>query len=287
LRKNQYIIIHSDFEQLIDTKNKGQSWHSIEVFSDTPYNTSITIDVSISDIAESPSVLTVVNPTEFFVNKFRGRFLKLKINCTGNAKITKIKINLKVLLWTDFLPEVYSANNDFLSRFLYIFSKIYSDTEYKIDNMNRNFNCKTADFETVKALSKWLGEDYSESFGDDYFRWWVNNFRRINNLSGTYGIISEIINKYTDSHYKIIEFNNIKNELKNPELSELYKNLFSDDPYTFTVLINFKADKIFYKNLYNLIMKIKPAHMNLKFIILKEETALDRHSYLGINTFLK
>ena len=249
----------------------------------------------INALIEPFKIKTVVNPFDILIHDAGKRFFLFKIeilNLKENKSIVhSIKIEYPIQSFLRYLPEVYQADEEsrkFLEGYLGIFQSLYMDLEKTIDSISSYFDPDITDKEFLDWLAKWVKIENTYIWTEDKLRYLLKNITKFYEKAGTTKGISDIIELYADEKPYIIEYFHIKKYINDYETYNILSNLYSDNPYEFTVILSEKSipSEKEYKELYKLINEFKPAHIEVKLVILKPNIFLGSYSYLGINSYL-
>lgn len=257
-------------------------------------NNSLKIE-EINALIDPFRIKTVVNPCDILIHDANKRYFwfKLEILNLNESKsiIHSIKIEYPIQSFLRYLPEVYQSDEEsrkFLEGYLGIFQSLYMDLEKTIDSISSYFDPDITDKDFLDWLAKWVKIENTYIWKEDKLRYLLKNITKFYEKSGTIKGMSDIIELYADEKPYIIEYFNIKNYINYTEQYNTLSNLYSDNPYEFTVILsekNIPSEKE-YKELYKLINEFKPAHTEVKLVILKPHIFLGSYSYLGINSYL-
>ena len=268
--------------------------HSVEDFEEVIFNKELSIE-EMDAFMEPFKVKTLINPFDVLIHDADKRFFWFKIeilNLKGKKTVIhSIKIEYPIQSFLRYLPEVYQSDEEsrkFLEGYLGIFQSLYMDLEKTIDSISSYFDPDIADKEFLDWLAKWVKIDNSYIWKEDKLRYLLKNITRFYEKIGTVKGISDIIELYADEKPYIIEYSHLKKYINYSEQGNILINLYSHNPYEFTVLLSEKGvpSEKEYKELYKLINEFKPAHTEVKLVILKPYIFLGSYSYLGINTYL-
>ncbi len=268
--------------------------HSVDELKKNAYENDLSIE-EMNVIMEPFKVKTLVNPFDVLIHDADKRFFWFKIemiNLKGKkSTIHSIKIEYPIQSFLRYLPEIYQSDEEsrkFLEGYLGIFQSLYMDLEKTIDSISSYFDPDIADREFLNWLAKWVKIENSYIWKEDKLRYLLKNITRFYEKIGTVKGISDIIELYSDEKPYIIEYHHLKKYINYNEQYNILSNLYSDNPYEFTVILSEKGvpSEKEYKELYKLINEFKPAHTEVKLVILKPYIFLGSYSYLGINTYL-
>lgn len=268
--------------------------NDISYINEIMNNNNLTCE-EIEALMEIFKIKTVVNPFDILLYDAKGRYFWFKLEILDLNKdvtaITSIKVEYPMQSLVRYLPEFYQENEEskrFLDGYLGIFESLYMDLEKDIDNVSHYFDPDTTDKEFLEWLSKWVKVENTYIWKEEKLRYLLKNIVRFYKNTGTIKGISEIIELYAGEKPYIVEYFQLKKYIKYIEQSNTILNLYGDNPYEFTIILSEKSipSEKEYKEVYKLIEEFKPAHTEVKLIILKPYIFLGNYTYLGINTYL-
>lgn len=300
----------------LDSGEKNNEWGRLVLDVDFPEDTSFVVQVLALDVdcflrkgvetkyddfildEDEPFIkkmqLLELSKAKEFKNKkdilltgIRGRFLWLSIKIEGNAKciFRGAKIYNPGDLFLKLFPEIYQTDDDFFKRYLSIFSSVYADFDRKIESLTDFVDIDTAPVEVLPILAKWLGIEVDGDFlGEEKMRKLLKNAYYLSRLKGTRKAVVEIAKLILDEEPLIIEQSKIGQIGK--ENKKVYEELYSSNPFSFTVLVHQKSNEKLYAQLKFLIDQFKPARSETKIVFLGDAGNLDTYCYLGINAKL-
>lgn len=257
-------------------------------------NNDLTVS-QISKLMECYEIKTVVNPFDILLHDAVGKYFWIKIEVLeaieSKVFINSIKIEFPIQSFLRYLPEVYQTDLEskkFLEGYLGIFQSLYMDLEKEIDKVSSYFDPDITDKEFLEWLAKWVKIENSYIWKEEKLRYLLKNIVKFYEKTGTPKGISDIVELYASEKPYIIEYFHIKKYMKDTEQYKIISKLYSDNPYEFTVILSEKSipSEKEYKEVYKLIEEFKPAHTEVKLIILKPYIFLGNYSYLGINSYL-
>lgn len=249
----------------------------------------------ISTLMQKFKIKTVVNPFDISLHDAIGQYFWIKIEILESKSnkifINSIKIEFPIQSFLRYLPEVYQTDVEskkFLEGYLGIFQSLYMDLEKTIDKISSYFDPDITDKEFLDWLAKWVKIEKTYIWKEEKLRYLLKNITKFYEKTGTPKGISDIVELYAAEKPYIIEYFHIKRYMKDTEQYKILSRLYSNDPYEFTVILSEKSipSEKEYKEVYKLIDEFKPAHTEVKLVILKPHIFLGNYSYLGINSYL-
>ena len=226
---------------------------------------------------------------------FTGRYIWIQLRFVILQRrelcVKKIKLLLKGEQMIDYLPSVYreeDGENGFLSRFLSIFDSIFFDMDDNIGRSAEMLDYRIAGGDILRYLSEWLCiEDVayiSEERLRERIKRTVDEYRYI-------GVKRSLIG-WIETEYgvtpNIIEYFNVKKMVNSGKDKEVYHRLFGDNPYKFFVLLPEKTfSDIHEANLFMEKLKRRvPAYTEFEVVMVRNNTILDKYTFLGVNSML-
>lgn len=248
------------------------------------------------DAAFHPYVkFQVSNPKDILLHTVQGRYLWMRIclQASGQetAGVTGLQIFFPKRSWLGYLPEIYSADQEsaaFLDSYLGIFQSFYEDMTEEIKQVPNKLCPEKTDFEILEWLADWFAVDNRRFWSEEQLRYLIANAARLYRIRGTRSYLEEIVRLHTGRDTYIVEYHQIAGKRELEKHSEKLKQLYSSNPYEFTVLID--DEDIISANRRSILEWIvdmaKPADMECKIVVLKPYIFLDQYSYIGINSVL-
>jgi phage tail-like protein len=313
------------YSNVFDSLEAQTQWFKLEVDSKVPNNTTIRltffandtpyvldhndqrVDIYkvIRDLELSPqqkdklfintNFEVFINPSECIFNKLKGRYLWFKVEFFAQQSelpvMKKLKAHIRGKNWIDYLPEIYrtdSKSSWFTERYLYIFQDLYEKMETQIDNVDLLFNPEITNRGFLEWLAKWLNISNAYMWNDQQLRYFTKNALNIYKTLGTKESIITMVKLYTGEEPVIVENCKLFQSSIDENTKALYKNLYNDNPFIFTILVRNECIKsnTQYETLLKIIEDVKPAHMYVNLIVLQPIILLDGYSYMGVNTEL-
>lgn len=224
-----------------------------------------------------------------------GRYIWIKLDFVILERreliINKLKLQTKGEQMVDYLPSVYreeDGENGFLTRFLSIFDSIFFDMDTAIDRLSQSLDYRIAEGDLLRYLSEWLCIEDVAYISEDRLRQRIRNTAEEYRFIGVKrGLISWIEDEYGVTP-NIIEYYSVDKLVHEGRDKEVYHRLFGDNPYKFFVLLPEKTFSDTHEA--NLFMeKLKhriPAYTEPEVIMTRNNTILEKHTYLGVNSVL-
>ncbi|MUT65920.1 phage tail protein [Paenibacillus sp. NEAU-GSW1] len=238
---------------------------------------------------------SVINPKDALFSGAKGRYLWIKIEWLGTERHTpslqRLRVHFPRETYLAYLPAVYQedgASRDFLERFLSLFGTMFAELESDIANMPQYFDAELAQGEHLRWLASWIGLETDDYWTDEQVHAFFKEAPELYKYRGTRQGIEKSIAAYTGQRPLLIEHFQTKAMRDNAELRDLTDRLYSNDPYTFTVLL--KPEQAPTEKhrvvIEQLLEEQKPAYTEARLVLLQPWMYLDLHTYLGINTVL-
>ncbi|QJD84383.1 phage tail protein [Cohnella herbarum] len=237
----------------------------------------------------------VVNPRDALFFGAKGRYLWLKVEWIGSERHTpelrRFRVYFPRETLLSYLPAVYQeeeSSQDFLARYLSLFGTLFDSVEEQIDGMSKQFDRERVNGRQLRWLGSWLGLDSDEHWRDDTIRRLIRAAPELYRYRGTRRGIEKLVETFTGTAPIIVEPFQFKAMRENAEMRWLTDRLYSDNPFTFTVLLDQRQASSDKERvlLRGLIEEHKPAYTEVRLAWLQPWMYLDLHTYLGINTVL-
>jgi phage tail-like protein len=237
----------------------------------------------------------VVNPRDALFFGAQGRYLWLKVEWIGSEKHTpelrRLRVHFPRETLLSYLPAVYQeeeSSRDFLSRYLSLFGTLFESVEEQIDSVAKQFDRERVKDKQLRWLGTWLGLDSGDHWRDESVRRLIRAAPELYRYRGTRRGIEKVVETFTGSPPIIVEPFQFKAMRDNTEWRWLTDRLYSDNPYTFTVLLDQRQASSDKERvlLRGLLEEHKPAFTEVRLAWLQPWMYLDLHTYLGINTVL-
>lgn len=304
----------------IDSKEYETSWNRIKIESDIEKDSNIQIAYFASDkkefvinnelidideylqsnidIFEKSEKLNEVfkeniqNTNDSLMFNSKGRYLWIKVDLFGRHKaiLKKLKIYYNSELYVKYLPEIYQSNDDqdFLTRYIYLYQSFFSDLEEKIEKMPRLFVPELQTGEFLRWISNWLCISNTNLWTEERLKKLINSAFLLYQKKGTKWAIKQISYLYTGKTPYIVEYFQYKNFLNSEGLGDVLRQIYGDNQYIFHLIFNFN-DNVSKKDalaLGKIIEEEIPANTEAKIIVLKPQMNLGEHIFVGMNTIL-
>ena len=225
----------------------------------------------------------------------KGRYIWLRLRFIILQRrelcVNKIKLLLNGEQMIDYLPSVYreeDGENGFLSRFLSIFDSIFFDMDDKIGRSAEMLDYRTARGEILRYLSEWLCIEDVAYISEERLRERIKRtVEEYRSIGVKRSLIGWIENEYGVTP-NIIEYFSVKKMVNNGKDKEVYHRLFGDNPYKFFVLLPEKTfTDIHEANLFMEKLKRRiPAYTEFEVVMVRNNTILDKYTFLGVNSML-
>ena len=224
-----------------------------------------------------------------------GRYIWLKLEFVilelRELRVNKLKLQIRGEQMMDYLPALYreaDGENGFMTRYLSIFDSIFFEMDDAIAGLADSLDYRIAKGGLLRFLSEWLCIEDVAYLSEERLR------EKISRASEEYrsigvkrSLISWIENEYGVTP-NIIEYYNVSRMVHEGRDREVYRRLFGENPYKFFVLLPERTFSDTHEA--NLFMeKLKrriPAHTEPEVVITQNNTILEKHTYLGVNSVL-
>jgi len=218
----------------------------------------------------------------------RGRYLWIWIELLseGKMELSDLRVFMPGDNFAGTFPEVYRGNGDFFRRYLSIFSTLYYDLQRTVDSLERYLDTDTAPKELLPVLAGWLGLELDGNFLDEiHLRRLLKIAFPLIKVKGTRQAIEGILGVFLDEPAYIVE-QGLLEEGQSADDRVVYSQLYGDNPYGFTILINRPADEKLHSQLRYLINQFKPARSRVNIVFLGDGGSMDSFCYLDVNARL-
>ena len=230
----------------------------------------------------------VKNARDLLLYQLEGRFLWFALEIQG-ADTGSIHQALVYAQREDFMqtfPEIYRRNSDFMSRYLSIFSSIYSDVQRRVDSLEQIVNIDTAPVEMLPVFAGWIGLDLGGNFLESgKLRALLKTAYTINRYKGTRRAITDVARLLLEQEPYVIEQQTVSAYV-NGENKEVYRKLYGADPQCVTVMASMKPDEKFHSQFLFLLNQFKPIRTQVNLVFLQNNGQLDGHCYMDVNGVL-
>ena len=208
-----------------------------------------------------------------------GRWLWLYLELAGEEEHTLE--DLRVYVPGDHffrtLPQVYQEENDFLQRYISIFSTMYQEFQEKIDAIPQLLDVDTAPEGLLPVLASWVGLETDEMlFTPDELRRLLKIAPQLMEHKGSKWAVETAVKLFVPEEVYIVE----RNLLPEDQRSD---RLYGDSVFDFTVMVRRKMDEKLRLRLQFLIDQLKPIRSRYKIVFLEECGGLDAFMYLDVN----
>lgn len=177
------------------------------------------------------------------------------------------------------LPQVYRTDNDFLRRYLTIFSTMFQEFQEEIDALPEQMDVDTAPAGFLPMLAAWLGLEVDETlFTEAELRRLLKAAPQLLARKGTRVALEMAVRLFVEEPVYIVERNLLLLEQQYDE------KLYGTTPYDFTVMIGCKLDERLRLRLLFLINQLKPVRSRCHVVFLEECGGMDAFTYLGVNS---
>lgn len=223
-----------------------------------------------------------------------GRYLWIRFEQEGMGKVNpciwRIQVWFPQRSWSAFLPELYQKQGtSFLDCFLGIFQTMYEDMNRKIEEIPGLYCAGNAPSEWLVWLSQWLSVEEPYLWSEEQLRYLIRHAMELSGLRGTTEYMRRILWLYTGSAPYIVEYWQWAYEKMDSRRKNMLEELYGRDSFCAVVIIPEKAlpKREDLAVLERLARHCSPAHMDVRIEILQTHIFLDKHSYLGINSYLE
>lgn len=209
-----------------------------------------------------------------------GRWLWLWLEVSGDA--ASILEDIRVYVPGDnffrTFPQVYQTDNDFLRRYISVFSTMFQEFQEEILSLPQILDVDTAPSALLPVFASWLGLETDETlFTSDELRVLLKVAPELMARKGTRWAVENAVRLFVPETVYIVERNVISDNLGRGV------ELYGSTPYDFTVMVGRQMDEKLRLRLMFLINQFKPVRSRYNIVFLEECGGLDAFTYLDIN----
>lgn len=218
--------------------------------------------------------------SDLLLNGQTGRWLWLWLEITGNeaSSLRNMCVYVPGDNFFRTLPQVYQADNDFLQRYLSIFSTMYQEFQEEIDSIPTLLDVDTAPEPLLPMFASWLGLELDRTlFSPDEQRTLLKAAPELLAAKGTRTAVERAVKLFVKEPVYIVERNLLSPDEQNS------KTLYGDTPYDFTVMVGRKMDERLRLRLRFLMDQLRPVRSRCRIVFLEECSGLDAFTYLDVN----
>lgn len=306
------------FSRVFDGREEGLAWHRFTMKGHGPGTASVQLSFYSSDslelrsgnrrldipellrdstvaLEEKKELLSpllkkrALFPADILLHEVRGRYLfflaELFSQGGEGPRLGKMTLFFPREDWLKYLPGLYrreAASADFLARYLGIFQSFYDDCGRRIFESGQLLSPEAAGKDWLEELAGWFGLPDIYLWPEDKLRELLKMLPRLLEETGTVRGMLDMVRLYTGETPLLLEC---------ARLSGLpgYVRLYGDEPYRFVLLVKEEhlASEKDYQALLCVVGQMKPAHMEVRLVPLRQRLILGESTYLGINSALR
>lgn len=245
-------------------------------------------------IMEPYLVHIIQNPQDIMLYRAKGRYLWIEIQLFCQAGflpgICHMKIYAGNRSFLPYLPAIYQGKGreDFLGRFLGMFEAVYQDFDEKITNSTRQLDPMSAEPEFLYWLAKWVGISNAHLWQEEKLRILLGGVVRKNLIRGTREYMEYMIGIFTGERPFFLEYGDIEQYRGNEAAYRSLKQSYAYGPCEVSVFVREQAVPSLREQhaLKKMIEDIKPAHIRMHLIIMRQGIYLGQNVYAGVNSTL-
>lgn len=209
----------------------------------------------------------------------QGRWLWLWLEINGpQGSLEDMRVYVPGDNFFRTFPQVYQADNEFLRRYLSIFSTMYQDFQEQIDALPQLLDVDTAPEALLPMFASWLGLETDETlFTPQELRRLLKAAPGLLERKGTREAVEEVVRLFVEEPVYIVEQNLL------PAGQRHGGELYGTTPYDFTVMLGRELDEKLRLRLKFLIDQFKPIRSRCHIVFLEECGGLDAFTYLDMN----
>lgn len=251
---------------------------------------------SLEELFSQLEYKEIDNSDDYLFQESYGRYLLIRLEFIGSRDVSPVLERVRIYInretYSQYLPEIYQTggHKDFIERFLSIFESMNLEIEDQIDRMSRNFNPSIASDEFLRWMITWMDFSVDESWSTEQLRKLIQLMPALNRKRGTIWAIRQLLELFLEAEIIIVENSKILGDTteNTEEIVEITRRHYGSSPYGFTVLCYRKgrlSDKE-REGIKVILDQETPPYCQYKFIELEQGLFLDKHTYLGVNTYL-
>lgn len=208
----------------------------------------------------------------------RWLWLWLELSGEGDNVLEDMSVYIPGDNFLRTFPQVYRTDNDFLGRYLSIFSTMYQELQERIDTLPELLDVDTAPVELLPMFASWLGLEVDEVlFSPEEIRTLLKAAPELMAWKGTRRAVEQAVRLFVQSEVYIVE----RNLLASGQLHS--EDMYGRTPYDFAVMVDAHMDEKLRLRLQFLIDQFKPVRSRGHIVFLKDCGGLDEFIYLDIN----
>lgn len=204
-------------------------------------------------------------------------YIYLEILGTEDCSISKMRMFLPGDNFFQTLPEVYQQNNDFLKKYLSIFSTIFNDFQEELEAAPKLLDIDTTPVELLPVFASWMGVNVEGSFlSESQLRTLVKNLYNLNRMKGTREALEKLCEIVLEEKPIIVEQAMMDNQ-------DAQDNVYGSSPFDIIMFVeNFVPEDKRMQIMY-LLKQFIPVRANLNIVYLEKKSAMDGYTYLDMN----
>lgn len=220
---------------------------------------------------------------DVLLNGQTGRWLWLWLEIMGEGR--NVLEDMRVYVPGDHFfrtfPQVYQTDNDFLRRYLSVFSTMHQEFQEQIDALPDLLDVDTAPAFLLPVFASWLGLETDETlFTTEELRILLKAAPELTARKGTKWAVEKVVSLFVSDTVYIVERNLMESDHRGS------KEMYGKSPYDFTVMVGCKMDEKLRLRLQFLIDQFKPIRCRYQIVFLEDCGGLDAFTYLDVNSAL-
>ncbi len=189
-----------------------------------------------------------------------------------------------------YLPAIYQGggSEEFLGRFLGLFEAVYQNLNEKIADSAKQLNPAVAEPEFLHWLAKWVGISDAHLWQEQKLRLLLGGIVKKNLIRGTREYMEHMVGAFTGERPFLLEYGDIEKYKGNEAAYKSLRQSYACGPYEVSVLVREQAVPSLREQhaLKKMIEDMKPAHINMHLVILRQGIYLGQNVYAGVNSVL-
>jgi phage tail-like protein len=216
-----------------------------------------------------------------------GRYLWIYLSAQGGkASFSNFRVYTPGDNFLKTFPEVYREEGAFFHRYLSVFSSMYNDLQEKIDAAYALIDPDTAPADLLSVYASWFGISLDGDLVDESrMRALLKKVPSLVRKKGTREAIEELVKIFVDTPFYIVERQTAL-KYATAENRRVLEQLYGDDPFSFTLLIDRMPDEKLQLRLMRLIEQFKPVRIKARILFMQGNALLDGGANLDLNAVM-
>ena len=229
-----------------------------------------------------------VNHCDILLYEHRKRYLYVMIEFIGNdpVYVSNIRVMNPGDNFLQTFPEIYRKRGGSFHRFLSIFSSIYNDFDWEIDNVDRWLDIEKVPVDILGVYMEWIGIHIDPNLPEEVHRSFLKEAYSLNCIKGTSESLRRVVKIVTGLDSRIIERSYLRQRYSDKD-RKIIDHLFGESDGDVTVLIYGKRDFKLGDSLMFMLNQFKPVRVKLSIVYSGESGVLDSYSFMSGNAVIE